>query len=138
MAGTQAGPRATPPRCVLEPYSWCRGPTGRQLRRIEALGFSVERYVGSFGHALYRRLPVDAPDALVARNKHGLYCVPRSSAHRPCAAAILLGEVRESKLLDVMCQYDSEADIVHAGAYYGDFLPALSRSRSDGALVWAF
>jgi len=46
--------------------------------------------------------------------------------------------VWESEALDVMCQAEREADIVHAGTYYGDFLPALSRSRSDVALVWAF
>jgi SAM-dependent methyltransferase len=34
-------------------YSWCRGPTRRQLERIEAIGFSVERYVGFYGHSFY-------------------------------------------------------------------------------------
>jgi FkbM family methyltransferase len=29
-------------------------------------------------------------------------------------------------------------DIVHAGAFFGDFLPALARSRDAGALVYAF
>lgn len=83
-------------------------------------------------------LPRDAPDALVARNEHGVYCVPRSSVHRPVAAAILEGGVWEARTLELMRAVDSAGDIVHAGAYYGDFLPALARSRATGARVWAF
>ncbi len=29
-------------------------------------------------------------------------------------------------------------DIVHAGAYFGDFIPGLSMACADGAKVWAF
>jgi FkbM family methyltransferase len=83
-------------------------------------------------------LPADAPDALVARNEHGVYCVPRSSVHRPVAAAILEGGVWEARTLELMRTVDSAGDIIHAGAYYGDFLPALARSRGAGARVWAF
>lgn len=36
-------------------YSWCRGPTKRQLRRLEATGFSVDEYVGYYGHPYYGR-----------------------------------------------------------------------------------
>jgi SAM-dependent methyltransferase len=47
--------RAAPTRKVKFPayYSWCRGPTTRQLRRLEGLGFTIERYLGFFGHNLY-------------------------------------------------------------------------------------
>src|SRR5437764_4702853 len=89
---------------------------GRRLRTRLDRNALVLDGLGVEGPGVVRgiELPLDAPDALVARNKHGLYCVPRLSAHRPCAAAILLGEVWESKILDVMCQDDSEADVVHA------------------------
>lgn len=36
-------------------YSWCRGPTRAQVRRLARLGFSVRRYVGFFGHPYYAR-----------------------------------------------------------------------------------
>jgi SAM-dependent methyltransferase len=36
-------------------YSWCRGPTRRQLDRLASVGFAVRRYVGFFGHPYYRR-----------------------------------------------------------------------------------
>lgn len=39
-------------------YSWCRGPTRRQLARLQGLGYAVEEYIGFFGHRVYyRRLP---------------------------------------------------------------------------------
>lgn len=34
-------------------YSWCRGPTVAQLRRLESVGYEVESYVGFFGHGAY-------------------------------------------------------------------------------------
>lgn len=37
-------------------YSWCRGPSRRQLARLRSVGFSIERYVGFFGHSYYRRV----------------------------------------------------------------------------------
>jgi SAM-dependent methyltransferase len=38
-------------------YRWCRGPTGRQLRRLRGLGYSVDEYVGVFGHGYFGPLP---------------------------------------------------------------------------------
>lgn len=40
-------------------YSWCRGPMSAQIKRLENLGYTVEEYVGFFGHAGYfKRLPL--------------------------------------------------------------------------------
>lgn len=40
-------------------YSWCRGPTAQQMRRLESVGFEIYRYIGFFGHeSYYRRLPL--------------------------------------------------------------------------------
>jgi SAM-dependent methyltransferase len=38
-------------------YRWCRGPTRRQLRRLESTGLEVIEYTGFFGHGYYERLP---------------------------------------------------------------------------------
>lgn len=39
-------------------YSWCRGPTRRQIARLQGLGYAVEEYIGFFGHKVYyRRIP---------------------------------------------------------------------------------
>jgi SAM-dependent methyltransferase len=37
-------------------YAWCRGPTRRQIRRFEKLGYSVLSYRGFFGHNYYAKL----------------------------------------------------------------------------------
>lgn len=34
-------------------YDWCRGPSPRQIRRFESLGYRVEEYIGFFGHGGY-------------------------------------------------------------------------------------
>lgn len=36
-------------------YSWCRGPTQRQLVRLTTVGFAVRHYIGFFGHPYYAR-----------------------------------------------------------------------------------
>jgi SAM-dependent methyltransferase len=38
-------------------YSWCRGPTRRQLARLAAIGYEIVAYRGFFGHDYYRRIP---------------------------------------------------------------------------------
>lgn len=74
----------------------------------------------------------------MASNEHGSYCVPRSSLHRPVARTILDARVWEPKTLDLVRSTDANGDIVHAGTFFGDFIPALAHSRRRGAIVWAF
>jgi SAM-dependent methyltransferase len=37
-------------------YSWCRGPSARQLERLRSVGFEIEFYGGYFGHDFYARV----------------------------------------------------------------------------------
>ena len=78
------------------------------------------------------------PDHIIASNKHGRYCVPKSSQSRPAARTVLAGEVWEEKTISLMAMNCGDADIVHAGTYFGDFLPGLSRALKPGARLWAF
>jgi FkbM family methyltransferase len=78
-------------------------------------------------------LPVSALNALVARNEHGIYCVP-AEARGVVPRTIRRGRVWERETIAFLCGIDG--DVVHAGAFFGDFLPALARSRQ--AMVWAF
>jgi len=40
-------------------YRWCYGPTGKQVQRLESLGYAVSEYKGFFGHAgYYRKIPI--------------------------------------------------------------------------------
>lgn len=38
-------------------YDWTRGPTERQLRRLQSVGFEIVEYTAGFGHDYYRRIP---------------------------------------------------------------------------------
>ncbi len=51
-------------------YRWCRGPSRRQLARLESAGFEIVDYTGYFGHGYFRAF---APaDRLEQRLAHAL------------------------------------------------------------------
>ena len=74
----------------------------------------------------------------IGYNKYGGYCVPQSANHRPAAKLVLQGAVYEPQTIEFMINNCEGGDIVHAGAYFGDFLPALSNGCSGDNRVWAF
>jgi FkbM family methyltransferase len=109
--------------------------------------------VGRRVRQVYRNIPApretsrlthylgSAPSVLqcrIAYNANGGYCVPHSSYHRPAAQAILAGEVWEAETLRLITSSCESGDVVHAGTYFGDFIPALSRACTAGAKVWGF
>lgn len=74
------------------------------------------------------------PPNQIATNEYGTYCVPRESAHRGCSQCIINGKVWEPKTLKMMTK-NGTGEVVDAGSYFGDFLPALSVAFDK---VWAF
>ncbi|HXS72717.1 MAG TPA: FkbM family methyltransferase [Rhodanobacteraceae bacterium] len=74
----------------------------------------------------------------VSYNKYGGYCVPWSSRHRPAAQRVLAQEVYEPQTIEFMCAHCADGDIIHAGTFFGDFLPALSRAVARGSRILAF
>ena len=80
----------------------------------------------------------DALNCCIAFNEYGAYCVPVSGLHRPAARHILAGDVWEHRTLAFLASHYTGGDIVHAGTFFGDFLPPLSQLAADGALLWAF
>ena len=74
----------------------------------------------------------------IAYNEYGGYCVPLASRHRPATQAILSGEVWEPATINYIVRSCGSGDIIHAGTYFGDFIPALSRACASGAKLWAF
>jgi FkbM family methyltransferase len=50
----------------------------------------------------------------------------------------LSGQVFEQDTIEYMIAHCGKGDIVHAGTYFGDFVPALSRACAEGAKVWTF
>ncbi len=76
-------------------------------------------------------------ETVIAVNKYGLYCVPRSSSDiSPAARKVVNGEVCEEDTIQCILDRCGNGDIIHAGAYFGDFLPALSNGCRGQ--VWAF
>ena len=112
---------------------------------------SLARRILGFGYRLRARFPrstprfrtmkYNNPDILqccIAYNKHGGYCVPLASRDRWPAQWVLWGEVHEPMTIECMTANCRDGDVVHAGAYFGDFLPALSWACGPDALVWSF
>lgn len=73
-------------------------------------------------------------DYITAKNKYGKYCIPTSSKHRISSKTILKGEIWEEETIDFILSH-SKFDLIHAGAYFGDMLPAFS---SKFEKVWTF
>jgi FkbM family methyltransferase len=86
----------------------------------------------------YKKDSRDVLNAAIAYNQFGGYCVPRSSFHRYGTQRILSGEVFEEETIKYIGKRYSGGDIVHAGAFFGDFLPALSGICADGSKVKAY
>jgi FkbM family methyltransferase len=79
-----------------------------------------------------------ALQCVVASNEFGSYCVPKASLHRPAAQAILRGKVWEPETVAFLRDNCGSGDIVHAGTYFGDFLPGICAALGEGSKVWAF
>jgi FkbM family methyltransferase len=76
-------------------------------------------------------------DCTLCENEFGRYAVPLSSRHRPAAQVVLRGDVWERQTIDYMRAHAGR-DIVHAGTYFGDFLPAVSKAVDPGRTIYAF
>jgi FkbM family methyltransferase len=74
----------------------------------------------------------------VTYNKYGAYCVPVSGLHRPAALCVQAGDVWEARTIEFITSHCKGGDIVHAGTFFGDFLPALASALTGSGKVWAF
>lgn len=63
----------------------------------------------------------------VVSNERGKFCVPTSSSYTYTSQAILAGRVHEPGTIDFIIDNHKGMDVIHAGAGFGDFLPALSK-----------
>jgi FkbM family methyltransferase len=74
-------------------------------------------------------------DYITASNKYGQYAIPPETAHRPAAHLLIMGEVYEPDTIQFMLDNCGTGTIIHAGTFFGDFLPALNTA---GNKVYAF
>jgi len=83
-------------------------------------------------------IDLDCLAGMIAYNKFGGYCLPLNSIQRPALQATLRGVVWEEETVEFMRKNSSGGDIIHAGMYFGDFLPGLSQACDNDAIIWAF
>lgn len=76
--------------------------------------------------------------AITAANRYGLYALSGDILHRPAAKKVAEGDVYEPDTIEFIRNRCGTGDVVHAGTFFGDFLPGLSAGLAPGALLWAF
>lgn len=79
-----------------------------------------------------------AMDSSIARNMYGKYSVPGGLMHRPAVRIVTSGDVYEPKTIAFMRNMVGDGDIIHAGTFFGDFLPGLSERITEGRKIWAY
>jgi FkbM family methyltransferase len=77
-------------------------------------------------------------DCTLCENSFGRYCVPKSSQHRPAPQDVLRGGVWELDTINFMRSHIAGRDIVHAGVFFGDFLPGLASAMAPGRTIYGF
>jgi FkbM family methyltransferase len=78
----------------------------------------------------------DVLDCMIAYNEYGAYCIPSKLYRRRIIQCILKGKVYEPDTIQYMIDNCGTGDIIHAGAYFGDFLPALDRNIAGKILAF--
>lgn len=73
-----------------------------------------------------------------AENEYGSYWVPAGLEGRPASKMVLSGRVYEPETIKFICAHAGAGDVIHAGTFFGDFIPALSAALAPGARLWAF
>lgn len=89
-------------------------------------------------HRRFGKTPTTVLDCCIAYNAFGGYCVPLAALMSAPAQAVLNGEPWEPDIIAFIRKHCSTGDVVHAGAFFGDGLPAISTALVAGATLWAF
>ena len=77
-------------------------------------------------------------ECTLCENAFGRYCVPQSSQHRPASQEVLRGRIWERETIEFMRRHARDRDVVHAGMFFGDFLPGLAPAIAPGRKMFAF
>lgn len=77
-------------------------------------------------------------DVLVASNQYGSYAIPAEAMHRRPVRIVARGGVYEPRTIEFIRNRCGDRDVVHAGAFFGDFLPGIAAALAPGARLWAF
>ena len=104
-----------------------------------------ERFRSTRRRALVRRTPrrhrsplAGVLDCSIAYNDFGGYCLPlRACLSRP-VQTVLRGEVHQPETIALIAQHCGTGDVLHAGTYFGDSVPAIAHALAPSARLWAF
>lgn len=75
-------------------------------------------------------------DKYIRKNKHGLYYIPDDQLHRPVAAVVAKGKVWEEQTINFIIDNLDNKSVITAGAYYGDFIPAISKETNGTVFTY--
>ena len=65
----------------------------------------------------------------LAENNKGIYIIPKKDLeNRKVARKLRNGTEHESEVVNTIIKYSGEGTVVHAGAYIGDMIPAISKN----------
>ncbi len=74
----------------------------------------------------------------VAYNQFGGYCIPNTAKDRPASQRLFAGLIWEESTIEYILAHCGDGDVISAGAFFGDFLPAISRGIAPDATLWTF
>jgi FkbM family methyltransferase len=74
-------------------------------------------------------------DCTIVKNEYGYNCVLNSAAHRTVCVELLAGVMHEPETIEYILANRGDGIVIHAGAFIGDMLPALS---GKGKRLYAF
>lgn len=103
----------------------------RKLNRNKSAEPSVKRVFDFKGNA-------NVMDVFIADNKYGIYCVPENCKDRNAVKKIMSGEVYEPDTIQYIREQSKGGDVIHAGTFFGDFLPGIASGIGEHAFVWAY
>lgn len=102
----------------------------------QRIRLAVHRTTPRYRAWRYEKWPV--LQCQIVYNKLGGYCMPHSSADRVASQLLLRGHVYEPDTIEYIARHAKSGDVIHAGAFFGDFLPAISRACAPSCKIWAF
>ena len=74
---------------------------------------------------------------IIAYNKYGGYCVPLTGYFHFVPQTIFKGNVWEQETTEFIVANLGSGDIIHAGTFFGDSLPAIANINNK-SITWAF
>ena len=87
---------------------------------------------------VHRQFPGDSDailDCCIAYNRYGGYCIPASGYFHSAPQSIYRGGIWEPATVEYIRQHHPGGDLIHAGTFFGDLLPAAAPVVDT---LWAF